>query len=121
MARRIKGEVAFEIEEGDLAGDYSLLLDFNALCDLEEDFPGLMDGEFELKSPRAIRKVFAVGLSEKHPGIDPRDAGRIIQQLGLAAAAELIGQAFSASFPAGAEKAANPRKAPARAGAGSEL
>lgn len=117
MANAIKGEVAFQAA----GADYVLLLDFNALCDLEEDFPGLMDGTAEIKSPRAIRRVFHAGLAEHQPGIDERGAGSIIQAVGLEEAAVLIKKAFDASFPKATEGEDGPRpqKAPAKAGAGS--
>ena len=118
MTNRIKGEVAFSIEDGGLAGEYVLLLDFNALCDLEGDFPGIMDGQFELKSPTAIRKVFAAGLAEHHD-LTERDAGKLIHAIGLERVGELVGEAFSASFPEAAKGTPRPRKAPAKAGAGS--
>lgn len=90
----IKGEVSFRA-----AGeDYTLVLDFNALCDLEEDYPGIMDGTFEMTSPKAVRKVFQVGLS-KHHEVSERQAGEIIQAVGVAEVAELVGKAFKASFP----------------------
>lgn len=109
MANRVKGEVGFKVEEGDLAGDYVLLLDFNALCDLEDDFPGIMDGQFELKSPRAIRKVFAAGLVEHHKGLDERAAGRIIQAVGLDKVGQLVADAFKASFPEAAKGDGGPQ------------
>lgn len=116
MANRVKGEVAFEAGEQ----EYVLLLDFNALCDLEDDFPGLMDGQVEFKSPKAIRRVFHAGLAEHHPDLTERDAGRLLHELGLAQAGVVIQEAFKASFPdadAGGEGASRPRKA--RPGAGS--
>jgi len=119
MAGNIKGEVGFTVDEGDLAGDYILLLDFNALCDLEQDFPDIMEGKFELTSPSAIRKVFATGLAEHHPEVDERTAGKVIQQVGLSEVGRLVGEAFKASFPEAAKGTDSPRKAPAKAGAGS--
>jgi hypothetical protein len=116
MAGSIKGSVKFK------AGgeDYTLLLDFNALCDLETDFPDIMNGKFELSSPKAIRRVFQAGLAEHHPDISDRDAGALIHDLGLARAAELISDSFAASFPAtGGEEASRPPKAPPSPGAGS--
>ncbi|RZJ44970.1 MAG: hypothetical protein EON87_08640, partial [Brevundimonas sp.] len=118
MANPIKGEVPFTVESGDLAGDYVLLLDFNALCDLEQDFPGLMDGQFEVKSPSAIRTVFAIGLREHHGEMDERDVGRIIHAVGMSEAGRLVGEGFKAAFPEAAQGKASPRKAPAKAGAG---
>ena len=122
MAGSIKGELPFTVskdEGGELAGDYTLLLDFNALCDLEQDFPGIMDGQFELNRPSAIRKVFAIGLRERHGEIDERTAGRIIHAVGLEEVGELVGKAFAAAFPEAAKGTPSPRKAPAKAGAGS--
>lgn len=109
MANKVKGEVGFKVEDGDLAGEYVLLLDFNALCDLEDDFPGIMKGELALESPKAIRKVFAVGLSARHPDVNERKAGEIIQAVGLGRVAQLVGDAFKASFPEAAKGDADPR------------
>lgn len=100
-ANRLKGEVAFEAD----GKGYVLLLDFNALCDLEDDLPGLMDGTAEIKSPKAIRRVFHAGLAERHPEVDVRGAGALVQALGLEAAAVLIKESFAASFPAAEAKA----------------
>lgn len=108
MANVIKGEVDFSAD----GEDYILVLDFNALCDLESDYPGIMDGSFEMKSPRAVRKVFQVGLSKHHSDISEIAAGEIIQSIGIPEAAELVGKAFKASFPEAAKggKARPPAK-----------
>jgi hypothetical protein len=104
----LKGTIPFKVD-GD---DYTLLLDFNALCDLEDELPGLMDGTAEIKSPKAIRRVFHAGLSEYHAGLDERDAGKLIHSLGLERAAELVKDAFDASFgqAKGGEVSSRPRK-----------
>lgn len=104
MANRTKGEVVFTAGEDDEAEDYTLVLDFNALCDLEEDFPGIMGGQVELSSPKAIRKVFQIGLAKHHAKIDERAAGDVIQAIGIEKTAELVGEAFSAAFPEAAKK-----------------
>lgn len=96
MANRLKGEVQFDAD----GVSYVMLLDFNALCDLEDDLPGLMDGTAEIKSPKAIRRVFHAGLAEHHPGLDVRAAGALVQAIGLERAAEIIKDSFAASFPA---------------------
>ena len=116
-ANRLKGEVAFEAE----GESYTLLLDFNALCDLEDSLPGLMDGTAEIKSPKAIRRVFHAGLAAHHPQIDERGAGSLIHAVGFAEAGELVRLAFEASFPGadGGKVASRPQKAPPKAGAGS--
>lgn len=119
MANKVKGQVAFE------AGgqDYILLLDFNALCELEDELPGLMDGTAKIESPKAIRAVFHAGLQAHHKDIGLRDAGVIIQDIGLEEAANLIRRSFEASFPpaTGGEGETRPQKAPAKAGAGTAL
>ena len=120
MTNKVKGEVGFSVEGGDLAGEYVLLLDFNALCDLEADLPGLMDGTAEIKTPSAIRAVFHAGLQARHKDITLRDAGDLIQSLGIERAGDLVRQSFEASFATakGGEESDRPRKAPAKAGAG---
>lgn len=112
MSANIKGEVPFEA----IGETFRLVLDFNALCDLEGELPGLMDGSVEIKSPRAIRSVFAAGLARHHPEITVTVAGDIIQSIGIERAGELVASAFSASF-GGGEKA-SPRKARPSSGAG---
>lgn len=107
-----KGEVVFTVE----GEDYRLVLDFNALCDLEDDLPGLMSGDVEIKSPRAIRSVFAAGLARHHSGLTARDAGDLIHALGVERAAALVAQAFTASF--GSPETARPPKARPSPGAG---
>lgn len=116
MANPLKGEVEFEA-----GGEtYVLLLDFNALCELETEVPGLMDGTAEIKSPSAIRAVVHAGLAAHHPALSLRDAGNLINMIGLEAAGDLVSRSFAGSFPAsGGEEPARPRKAPAKAGAGS--
>lgn len=114
----IKGDTPFTVGEGDDAKSYTLLFDFNALCDLEEDFPGIMNGNFEMKSPKAIRKIFAIGLREHHGDIDEVEAGRIIHAYGAEAAGLKMGDAFKAAFP-GAKTGSPKAPAAARGGAGS--
>ena len=118
MANALKGEVAFEVS----GETYVLLLDFNALCELENDVPGLMDGTLEIRSPSVIRTVVHAGLAAHHPGLTLRDAGNLIHTLGLEVAGELVTRSFAASFPVttGGEGRARPRKVPAKAGAGIE-
>lgn len=90
----MKGTVAFTAE----GQGYTLLLDFNALCDLSDELPGLMGGGQELKDPRQIRAVFHAGLKRHHPDLTVEEAGDIIQAVGVAQAAGILGRAFQASF-----------------------
>lgn len=108
----IKGDVRL--------GDYTLRLDFNALCDAEEDFPGIMRGELDIGSPRKIRSLIRHALTANHPGLTDREVGDIIQEAGLENVGPAIEAAMAASFPAaeGGASTANPPKAPAKAGTG---
>lgn len=116
MANQVRGEVEFEAE----GERYTLLLDFNALCELEDTVPGLMDGSAEMAKPSAIRAVFHGALQAHHPEIDPKGAGRLIQAVGIAEAGDLIKRASEASFgKAEGKNVSRPQKAPAKAGAGS--
>ena len=113
MANRTKGEVVFTAGEDDEAEDYTLVLDFNALCDLEEDFPGIMQGQLNLDTFRNIRTMIRHALAAHHAGLSDREVGAIIQDVGMAKAAEAVGEAMRASFPAEAGETENPQKNPA--------
>lgn len=99
-ANVLKGEIPFDAGEK----TYTFILDFNALCDLESEIAGLMDGKAELKSPATIRSVFHAGLQCHHPEVDVLSAGRIIHEIGLAKAGELVRDSFKASFPDAEDK-----------------
>ena len=115
-----RGSVPFDVKGGPHPGAYTLLLDFNALCDLEQEFPGLMDGTAEITGLRSIRKVFRAGLGNQvdqgSDDADERFAGALIHELGMSRASDLIGDAMKAAFPEVAKGGkAGPRK---RTGAG---
>ena len=108
MTKAIKGEISVTAPDGPKAGEYTLLLDFNALCDLEEDFPGLMDGELNIKGVKAIRSIFHAGFTAYHPDLSERDVGSIIHSIGLEEATAKLAEAMTAAFPE-AKNAENPR------------
>lgn len=109
----IKGDVAM--------GDYTLRMDFNALCDAEEDFPGIMQGQVSLESFRSIRTMVRHALAAHHPDLSDRDVGHIIHDLGLDVAAKAITEAMTASFGAAeANDGASPRKAASKPGTGNK-
>ncbi|MBM3606617.1 MAG: hypothetical protein FJX25_18485 [Alphaproteobacteria bacterium] len=112
----IKGEVPLKVTEGPAAGEYVLLLDFNALCDAEDEFPGIMNGSIDISSFRKIRRLVQFALATHHPHLDEREVGDIIQGVGVVAAAEKVTEAMKATFPEA--KTAGKAAAPARAGAG---
>ncbi|MFN3836824.1 MAG: hypothetical protein ACK4MI_03835 [Brevundimonas sp.] len=94
-------------------GNYTLRMDFNALCDAEEDFPAIMQGQLNLDTFRNIRTMIRHALSAHHAGLSDREVGAIIQDVGMAKAAEAVGEAMRASFPAEAGETENPQKTPA--------
>lgn len=124
MANPIKGEVAFEA--GGRA--YTLVLDINALCTLEDRLDMSVDQIAASlgKGMRlgVLRLMFWAGLQAKHPGVPEVGVGDILGDLirehGAQRAGELIGQAFTAAFPQAKEDAnasEDPRKT-AAAGTG---
>lgn len=120
MGNRVRGETDIVITSGDLAGTYVLLLDLNALCELEDDFPGIMDGTAEIKGVKSIRKIFHAGFQEHHSQLTELDVGRIIHAYGLKLSATKLGEAMKASFGEADKTTTSPRKGQASGGAGSE-
>lgn len=110
MANPVKGEVAFEVE----GQTYKLVLDFNALCEVEEV---LGAGGMDLARPKAIRAIFWAALLRHHPDVTVQDAGDLIGALGLERAGEVVAEAMNRSGLAGGDgqAAANPQKVAARA------
>jgi hypothetical protein len=92
------------IEAGGKA--YRLAYTTNAICALEEKSglgiseltAGMGDGKLT-----RVRLLFWGALVEHHPETTLQDAGRIIDAVGFAAAAPLIGRVLAHSFPAPAE------------------
>lgn len=97
MGNAIKGVVTFE------AGDelYNLVFDFNAMCEIEDEFdmPVAEFGAKKVWRAKEIRSLFRIGLSRQHPEVGDEDAGNIITKIGAKRAGELIGQAFQAANP----------------------
>ena len=71
-------------------GDYTLRMDFNALCDAEEDFPGIMQGEVDVRSFRSIRTLVRHALAAHHPDLTDREVGEIIHGAGISDAANAV-------------------------------
>ncbi|WP_075216079.1 hypothetical protein [Mongoliimonas terrestris] len=115
MANSLRGEVAFEA----LGATYTLVFDFNALVDLEEEFDieASRLGDI-LQSGRAgnLRRVFRIGLARFHAGITDAQAGDVISVLGPQRAGELIAEAFTKAFPKAEAASGSARPPKARAG-----
>lgn len=106
MANPVKGEVAFEVE----GRGYKLVLDFNALCEVEDV---LGAGGMDLARPKAIRAIFWASMLRHQPDATVQDAGDLIGALGLEEAGRVVAEAMNRSGLAGGdgEAAANPPKA----------
>ena len=112
MSESIKGEVAFKADDR----NWKLVYDFNALCTIETELGIDPDQLGTISGPSMVRSVFRVGLDAHHPGLTDMEAGRLIHDIGMEKAGELIATAFKAAFPdakpASAEgKAPRPKKA----------
>lgn len=108
---RLKGKLPFTVEWEDGPEEFIFLLDFNALCLLEEQLPGIMKGEVALESARVARLVVWAALQRHHPSVDVETAGDIIAAYGFNETLTLLAQAFATAFPqGGSEGNANPPK-----------
>ncbi len=99
MGNRQKGEVGFEAD----GKPYTLVFSINALCELEDRMGEAVSGIDSLASSRkrfrTIRTVFLCGLLDHHPELTEREAGRIIDAIGIERADALVGEAFALAFP----------------------
>ena len=109
MANSQRGEVAFRALDRDVV----LVLDINALCEVEAEL-GVKVHELAQPGLKAIRALLWAGLQRHQPGASLQNAGDIIQDLGMVKAAEIVGDAFKLTFPEAAKGVAGPRKAPTR-------
>jgi hypothetical protein len=99
MANKLKGEVGFDVD----GARYTLAFSINALCELEEKLGGavvdlgtMMTGG---KRFSTMRSVFWCGLTEHHPELTEKEAGKIMTAIGFNKADALIGEAFALAFP----------------------
>ncbi|WP_292229498.1 hypothetical protein [Brevundimonas sp.] len=115
MANPMKGEIAF-----DAGGDtYTMAFTINALVTLEDKLQVTTSqiGELlgEKLSMANLRTLFWAGLLEHHD-CSEIEAGRLISDLGIQQAAELMGRALSKAFPEAGKSNARPQKAAAGTG-----
>jgi hypothetical protein len=109
-----KGEVAIPaISVAGFEAGGALLLDFNALCAIEEELgEGIQSlGPKAVSSPTTLRAIFRIGLERRHGTVTDLAAGDIIQSIGMVDAVELVLKAITLSFPEAAKGGdANPPK-----------
>lgn len=110
---RFKGAVTLPVKWADGKSEtYTLLLDFNALCLLEDPLPGITSGGVDLKSFKTIRLVFWAALQAYHPGLTEEEAGNILWAIGVDKGAGYLQEGFEAAFgqAEGGVPPANPPK-----------
>ena len=103
MANKIRGEVSFESPSGE---SFTLKYDVNALCELEDmldmgipEFAAVFkeSGKIRLKH---VRAAFWAGLRHHRPEVSLSQAGNLMMAIGgMAPALNLVGEAFSRTFP----------------------
>ena len=91
MANPVKGEVSFSHGEE----DYVLVLDVNAICDLEDQ--GIYLADLAKPTFKTLRAMIHAGLQEHHEGVTARDAGKILDGLGLGKAVDVLTKAAKAA------------------------
>ncbi|HEU4986863.1 MAG TPA: GTA-gp10 family protein [Rhizobiaceae bacterium] len=114
MANRHRGEVSF-----DAAGKtWTMRLSTNALCELEDALGSGVDAiGTSMADPRSakvktLRLIMWASLTDHHEGVTVRQAGELIDEIGLDTAMGLVQKAFAAMQPE-AKGRANPPKAAA--------
>lgn len=107
MSNPHRGEV--ELKAGDQT--YTLVLDINAICELEE-LLGKSVAEIGRDMGRIVymRAVLWAGLKARHP-VTLEEAGKILQQAGVPTAAVKMREAMALAFPPNSAKgtARNPQ------------
>jgi hypothetical protein len=115
MANRERGEVAFDA----LGQGWTLKLGTNAMCEIEDatgktfSEVGEIMGDPARVTIRMMRTVFWGALRDHHEDVTLKQAGTIIDAIGMQEAGRLIGEAFQAAMPDQKEGASGPPKAAA--------
>ncbi len=103
MDNPLKGEVSFEVE----GEPYTLVLNINTLCILEERLDISIGQLIEKLTNNVrlgfIRSVLWIGLSTYHPDLTEDDVGDLLASLKLTGAKDLIVQAVARAFPTSEE------------------
>jgi tail tube GTA-gp10-like protein len=102
MANAHRGEVEFTVGKK----VYTLKFSTNAMCELETAVGGNVIemanslSDTAKMSIRTIRTVFWAGLRDHHEAVTEVEAGRLMDELGLVEASQMIAKAFTLAFPA---------------------
>lgn len=115
MANLQRGEVSFKAK----GQEWKVKLGTNAMCEIEDATGksiieiGELLGNQKTATLKLVRDVLWGGLQEFHAGIDLKKVGTLIDDIGMAAAGQLIGQAFTAATTGSQAKGggSHPKKA----------
>lgn len=111
MANAAKGEVT--ITAG--GETYRLAFTTNAMCEVEDATGKSINAVLaEMSNPervgiRELRLLLWASLTEHHPDITIRDAGRICDEIGAGGVGDLIGRAVEQAFPPAEPTAGKPK------------
>lgn len=95
----LKNESGVSIELG--GKRYHLVLDFNALCDLEEKFGDLQSGLSALSAGkmRDVRFFLCIMLRHDCDEMEEREAGKLITPANMQQVMDALGKAMTESMP----------------------
>ena len=103
MGNPHKGEVEFTVGKK----VYTLHFSINAMCELEEAMggAGITELAMQMSDPskfklKDMRTMFWAGLRDHHEAMTAQDAGRLMNDLGMMEAMNLVAKAFTLAFPA---------------------
>ena len=100
MANPARGEVAFRVADT----DYNLKYSTNAICELEDYLDkGLNTIVANMERLTTVRALLWAGMRAHHPEVTLKQAGDMIDRVGMAPATEAIGKALTAAFPPATE------------------
>lgn len=113
MANRERGEVEFKAQ----GKSWKMKLGVNAMCEIEDQSGksiseiGQLLSDQKTATIKIVRAVLWGALQEYHDGISIREVGAIIDDIGMAEAGRLIGEAFTAATPDAKGGEGHPTKA----------
>jgi hypothetical protein len=103
------GEISFQA----LGQTWTFVLDFNGLCAIEQDLKtDVMNRGLNLNSPLVLRATLAQGLKRAHALVSVDDLGGIVDEIGMAELAIIIGTSTQATYakpPARRDDSGDPR------------
>lgn len=122
MSNSLRGQSTFT----SAGRSFTFCLSVNAICALEDHFEkgiaaiGAMMADPANLRFGTMRAVFWAGLRDHHAELTLEDAGRVMSEMGIPEATDLIGKSFALAFPevAGPLAKGQDSKSPKRAGTG---